>query len=77
MNLQEIAGVLGTEFWKEFTKRLEEKRAYTLHDFYSERIDKPESWIHHAQYRGMMEVFDWVRDLPNKIIQDLKKGTLG
>ena len=77
MNLQDVSAILETEFWREYSKRMEVKKNHILHSFCNDGIEKQEQWLRHARYQGELAVFDWVRELPNQIIKDLKQGTLG
>jgi len=77
MNLTEIAGVMGTEFWGEYSKRLKERREHILHDFYHYPLEEQNQWLRHAQYRGEMEAYDWIMGLPEQIIKDIKNGIHG
>jgi hypothetical protein len=77
MNLQGIAEILNTDFWKEYIRRIESKKATVLHSFYNDSIEKPEQWLRHARYQGELARLDWVLELPNEIIKQLKRGTPG
>jgi len=75
MNLDEISAVMGTQFWAEYSRRLDKLRTEKIRRYLKESITTQDQWIQHAQFRGEIKSIDDILLIPEEILREARGET--